>query len=385
MSGRGVRAIILLAILAGVVVSGWLFFRPRPVDVVVVTVERGRVEATVSNTRAGTVKACRRALLAPQASGQVKRIPVREGERVQAGQVLIEIWNDDLQGQLRLTRREAEAAEAKAEEACLAAELSEREASRYERLFASGVIGESALDRARAEKDRTGAGCTAARAVVGETKQRIGVAAAMLDRTFVKAPFAGVVAEINAEAGEIVTPSPPGIPTPPAIDLIDDTCLYVVAPIDEVDAPRVRVGLPARVGLDAFPDRTFEGRVSRVAPFVFDREKQSRTVDVEVQLDDPDALNQLLPGYSADVEVLLEAREDVVRIPSETIVEGHLVLVVEGGTLVERDVRLGLTNWDFSEVLEGLDEDDLVVVSLDREGVKPGAAVRLEADREADR
>ena len=59
------------------------------------------------------------------------------------------------------------------------------------------------------------------------------------------APFDGVVAEVNAELGEYVTPSPPGIPTPPAVDLIDDRCLYVTAPIDEVDAPEIRTGMPA--------------------------------------------------------------------------------------------------------------------------------------------
>ena len=131
---------------------------------------------------------------------------------------------------------------------------------------------------------------------------RVDVTKAHLERTQLYAPFAGVIAEINGELGEFVTPSPVGIPTPPTVDLIDASCLYISAPIDEVDAPRVRAGLPARISLDAFPDRVFPGHVRRVAPYVLDQEKQARTVEIEAEFDDPEKAG-LLAGYSADVEV----------------------------------------------------------------------------------
>ena len=68
-----------------------------------------------------------------------------------------------------------------------------------------------------------------------------------------------MIAKVNGELGEFVTPSPVGIPTPPTVDLIDGSCLYISAPIDEVDAPRVQAGLKARISLDAFPNQTFPG------------------------------------------------------------------------------------------------------------------------------
>ena len=71
------------------------------------------------------------------------------------------------------------------------------------------------------------------------------------------APFAGTVAKIVGEVGEYSTPSPPGVPTPPAIDLIDDTCLYVRAPMDEVDAPQDHAGQPVRISFDALPKQSF--------------------------------------------------------------------------------------------------------------------------------
>ena len=79
-------------------------------------------------------------------------------------------------------------------------------------------------------------------------------ARAALDKTRLTAPFGGTVAEINGELGEFVTPSPIGVPTPPAVDLIDTTSLYVSAPIDEVDAPDIRADMAAHISLDAFRD-----------------------------------------------------------------------------------------------------------------------------------
>jgi HlyD family secretion protein len=193
------------------------------------------------------------------------------------------------------------------------------------------------------------------------------------------APFDGTVAKIVGEVGEYSTPSPPGVPTPPAIDLIDDGCLYIKAPMDEVDAPRLQPGQPVRITVDALPGKTFAGRVKRVAPIVSAVEKQARTVDVDVTFDDPAAPGPLRVGYSVDVEVILAVRDGVVRVPAAALGEGGRVLVVDGDTLAERRVRTGLSNWEYAEVLDGLKAGERVVTSLEREGVKAGARVSVEA------
>ena len=176
------------------------------------------------------------------------------------------------------------------------------------------------------------------------------------------------------EVGEYSTPSPPGVPTPPAIDLIDDTCLYVRAPMDEVDAPKISAGQTVRISFDALPKQSFPGKVKRVAPYVSAVEKQARTVDIEATLDTTDKPPpRLLVGYSADVEVVLALRENVVRVPTSALQEGGRVLMAGAdGILQERTLKTGLANWEFTEVLEGLAVGDMVVTSLEREGVKPG-------------
>ncbi len=205
------------------------------------------------------------------------------------------------------------------------------------------------------------------------SQARIDVVETALERTQLTAPFAGIIAKVNGEVGEFITPSPVGIPTPPAIDLIDVSCLYISAPIDEVDAPQIQVGMPANISLDALSKRLFKGNVRRIAPYVLEREKQARTVDVEVDFLCQDECQHMLPGYSADIEVILQESGDTLRIPSEAILEGNKVLLLVEGQLQEKTVEIGLSNWAWSEVTSGLKAGDEVVLSVEHEGVKAGA------------
>ncbi len=198
-----------------------------------------------------------------------------------------------------------------------------------------------------------------------------------------KAPFDGIVADISGELGEYATPSPPGIPTPPAIDLIDDRCLFVSAPIDEVDAANIKAGQTARITLDAIKGKTFEGRVKRVAPYVLELEKQARTVEVEVDFVVPPTSENLLAGYSADVEIVHTTHPNVLRIPTQSLLEGKRVLVYKDGILEERTVSTGLANWEQTEITGGLVEGDKIVLSLDQAGVKAGAKVQPEVGKPA--
>jgi HlyD family secretion protein len=118
--------------------------------------------------------------------------------------------------------------------------------------------------------------------------------------------------------------------------------------------------------------------VVRIAPYVLDVETQNRTVEIEVEFDDPEVVASLLPGTSADVEVVLEAREGVLRVPASALLEGNRALVARDGRLVEETLRVGLKNWDWAEIREGLSSEQAVVISLDRTEVKAGARVEVE-------
>jgi HlyD family secretion protein len=364
---------VLLLVALAIGAFFW-FTRAKPVTVVLKTVDRGNVESTVVNTRAGTVEACQRTKLSTIMGGRIEYLGVKEGDKVKKGQLLLKLWNDDQKAQQTLAEAQRATAMQRVKEVCTTAASSMREAERQTSLKNKGFVSEAREDTARSEANARSAACETARSDVAQAAARVAVTRVEQGRMTLYAPFDGTVAKIVGELGEYSTPSPPGVPTPPAIDLIDDTCLYVKAPMDEVDAPKIAVGLPVRVSLDALPKQPLKGTVRRVAPYVLAVEKQSRTVDVEVDFERP-ATGNLLVGYSADVEIVLSGRPNVLRVPTAALIEGGKVMLLnaDSGKLEERKVKVGIANWEFTEIVEGLSEGERIVVSLEREGVKVGA------------
>jgi HlyD family secretion protein len=354
--------------------------QPKYVDVDVVALEQGEVKATVSNTRVGTVKACRRSYLAPATGGQVAVLHVKEGDIVKQNQLLMEVWNKDLKAQVTLQDAQIKANRATAEQVCQLGAGAKREADRLLRLQKfDHIVSEEQVDIKATGARAQQASCNAALEAIAVSQANRDAVQAAVERTLVFAPFDGTVAEINAELGEFITPSPPGIPTLPAIDLLDVSCLYVSAPIDEVDAPQIKTGMSACVSLDAFTDKRCSGTVSRIAPYVLEKEKQARTVEVEVKLTDPKDLKELLPGYSADIEVLLASKPQALRVPAEAVLEKNKVLLIKpNGLLEERSFVPGLVNWNNVEVLSGLNAGDKVVLSVGKEDVVAGAYARIQ-------
>jgi HlyD family secretion protein len=368
------RIVIVVAILAILGLAAAWFTRPKPIPVVLAEVAEGKVEATLANTRAGTVEACQRTKLSTIIGGRIEYLGVKEGDRVKKGQLLLKLWNDDQQAQASLSQAQVALAGKRVDEVCIAAVNAEKEAKRQAELRAKGFVSASREEIARTEAEVKRAACNTAKADVAQAEAKLKATRVEQGRVALYAPFDGTVAKIVGELGEYSTPSPPGVPTPPAIDLIDDSCLYVKAPMDEVDAPKIVPGLPVRITLDALPGKALPGKVRRVAPYVSAVEKQARTVDVEVDFDEPQG-GKLLVGYSADVEIVLAGRDDVLRIPTSAIQEGGKVLVYADGKLEERAVKTGIANWEYTEVSDRLKPGERIVTSLERAGVKAGARV----------
>ena len=383
-AGRWLLRTLIVVALAAAAAFAWYATRPAPVAVVLAAAETGRVETTVANTRAGSVSACRRAKLATPLGGRIDKLAVHKGDRVKQGQLLIELWNDDLVARERVSVEQLKTARAHQGEACVLADIAVRAAARTRQLRDKGFVSEENVDRAENEAKAKQAVCESTRMQVQEAEARISASRADTARTVMRAPFEGIVAEVNGEVGEFLTPSPPGIPTLPAIDLIDDSCLYVTAPIDEVDAAQLRVGMAGRITLDAYRGTHFPGKVRRIAPYVLALEKQARTVEVEVEFDAPGEVRHLLVGYSADIEIVVVARDGVLRIATAALMPGNRVMVLSPeGTLEERRVEAGLSNWELTEIRSGLRQGERVVASLERAGVRAGAHASEETKAES--
>ena len=365
------------AVLGGIVlivfVLRFTLFRSKPIPVEAAAAERGTVAETVTNSRAGTVRARLRAQVGAETPGRVIAIPKREGAVVAKGEVLIQLDTETAERQLDLARRDLEAGRARLESARAAADLARIERERTERLAQSGeFVSQGQLDQVQARDTSAQAEWRAVQAMLERAQAALRLAEQQLRDFGVRAPFDGIVSQLYTEIGESV------VPGRPLLELLAPDSLYVSAPIDEVDIGRVREGLPARVTLDAFPGVSYEGSVTRVAPFVSDILGQSRTMEIEVDFRTGADQPRPRPGASADVEIILDTRAGVLRVPTFAVMERKRVLVVSDGKAEAREVKIGLHNWEFTEIVSGLSPGDRVITSLDRPGVKDGARVKLQ-------
>lgn len=381
------RILVRLLVVAALLVGGYFIWKlvasRKPVVVTTLAAQVGAVESTATNSRAGTVKARRRAKMSPEVGGRCVALPFRAGDSVKAGDVLLRLDDEPLRARVALAERDLAAAQAERERACLVADRAAREEQRVGRLTQDGIVSTDALDQMESQAATAAAACRVAGAGVERSRAAIEVARAELGLTVLRAPFDGVIADVSIEVGEWTTPSPPAVPVPAVIDLIDPASIYVSAPMDEVDSGRIRPGLPVRVSVDSHRGQSFPAKVSRMATYVLDREEQNRTVEIEVELEDATFARTLLPGTSADVEVILDRREGVLRLPASAVLEGDRVLVLENGLVVERKLGVGLKNWDFVEIQTGLAAGDRVINSLEGAEVAPGVRAVEAAAKEA--
>jgi HlyD family secretion protein len=300
-----------------------------------------RVESTVTTTSSGTVEAEQQAILGFGGAGRVQRIRVRAGDVVRKGQVLAELENADL---LRIRQD------------------TEHEVTRAQELFTSGLMSRVALDDAR---------------------RAFEIARMNLERSLIRAPFDGLISEMNLKLGETAQPGGtsllPGAAAAP-LRIIDQKERLIKGSIDELDLGRIRPGAPARIRILAARPEPFTAKVVRVVPFVSTIKEQDRTSQVEFRLTETPP--SLLPaGASADIEVIVEQREKVLAVPARTILglgERRYAFVLEEGRLKRRDVKLGLGNFERREILSGIREGDTVVFPPDDAELKDGARAEIE-------
>jgi HlyD family secretion protein len=371
------RWLIALAILiAAIVLLRVTLFRPHPLEVEVATVARGMVEDAVANSQAGTVKARYRARLGVERAGRIVAIPHREGSTVRRGAVMLQLDETSARYQLDLAQRDREAVKAAIESAAAAARLARQDYDRTQKLRSQNLVSDEQMDQVKSRLEAADAELATARARLARAESAVRIARDEIVHLEVLAPFDGSVTARTVEIGESV------VPGQTVLELTSPERLYVTAPIDEIDIGRLKTGLPARVTLDPYPGVAWRGVVTRVSAVVNDIKEQNRTLDVDVELAPDSTHPEPKPGTSADVQIILDRRDGVLRVPTFAVAEGRRVLVVEHGKAVAREIRTGIKNWEWIEVKSGLAEGDRVITNLDREGLKAGVPVAIKEKAE---
>ena len=380
---RHLRIVFLLA-LAGAVIgykalSPWLKKKAEPssgvsreVPVKLAAVKKGPIAYVLDTS--GDVLPLTQVEVVSRIAGYVERIHFEIGERVAAGQVLATV------GQTEQRRRvDEEEATVKVAEASLREQESRladagQQVERARVLRQQDFISSQELDTAETRAHMATAQRDLAQAQLAQRQATL-AQSRLLSLTSMIAPFHGVVTRRLINPGAYVTAAAPIL----TLAVLDPLKINVSIP--ERDVSLVRVGMAARLGIDAIPGRTFEGKIARLNSAL---DGAGRKLMAEVQIPNPQQL--LKPGMFARVSLVLAEHKDAVLVPAEAVVEQEgegkkYIYIVAAGTAKRLVVTLGWTQDGFAEVTEGLKEAEKIVVS-GQQRLRPGAKVRVveEAD-----
>jgi HlyD family secretion protein len=327
---RGIPAWILVPIVVAILgVGGFFVYREGAGQLFSEEVSLGAItlmspaQSDVTLVATGYVYARKKANVAPKAAGRVARFYVDEGSTVKENDLIAELESADAQAQLMQVRADIAAAKAKVERAKSDVEMTNIQLKRETELLKKEAGTQASYDDTKSRSDAARTMLSSAEADVRAVEARQSAVSVALENTKVRAPFAGTVLRKLAEVGEVIPPfTLTGIVT---LASLDD--LEVQADVAEAQFHKVKVGTPAEIILDAFPDKRYRGQVSDVRPMV-DRSKASVTVKVRFT----DKSDGVLPDMAAKVSFLTKALDDV-------SLKAAPKLVAPADAVVERDGR----------------------------------------------
>ncbi|MFO7259583.1 MAG: efflux RND transporter periplasmic adaptor subunit [bacterium] len=386
------------AVVATVLIGG--FFSQRAGGAVEARIETvARRDLTAVVTGSGWIRPHRSVDVQADIMGRIVELNVEEGDVVQRGQILLRI--DPTQYEAAVARAKAAVSEALAREAQARANLlqAERMLARYHALRAqdSNFVSQQALEEAETEVRIQRELVEAARHGVEQARAALGEAEDHLGKTIIRAPIDGVVTRLAVEEGETAIVGTMNNPGSLLLTISDLGLMEAVVRVDETDVPKIEVGDSARVTIDAFPRRSFVGRVVKIGHSAVrpqgttaTQTTQGQAVDFEVVIRLEDPPPGLRPDLSATAEIVTETRTGVLAVPiialtvrerdavevlpqedreaqaaaraldpASSDVEG--VFVVRGGRAEFVPVQVGIAGRDYFEILSGLSEGDSIV------------------------
>lgn len=396
-------------ILLIVIVSAFFLYRATSsgLDVNGYLLKKKDLVISVTGTSTGTIKADREVKLSAQRVGRISKLYVEEGSEVIAGGSIAEFESDEMQQRLLLASASMQRMNAQLDglklglaslQADVESNINKAKAvldeagarlKRFQELKDKGFVSQSDLEAVKREHDVAKASSVSAfaarqqirareeeikaqAAAVEQSQREYNLAKIMFDYSVIKSPIAGVVTARPVKIAETV-PVGAIIASVVSID-----SLYIEAFIDEADAAKIAIGQQVNVTMDAYPGKAMKGDIYMISPVVLGNKQEARTFEARVRLLDKSIKTK--PGMSADVEVIVSKKENVLIIPSQAIIEkndGKYVYLGNNNKAVLRQIKTGQFNWTYTEITEGLQEGDIVVTNPDLPDMKDKARIKV--------
>jgi HlyD family secretion protein len=353
-------------------------------------VKKGEVNSFIKVT--GVVEANETVRVTSEIMGQAKEVKVKDGEEVNKGDVLIVLGDEQIKIQVAQAQATLDAIQAssdkiksgarpqeikQAESALLQAKMNrdsvEENYQRMEKLFSEKAISEQQYEQAKNQYEMADVQYQSAQesyeliiegaaeediksveAQVRQTKAALDMAKYQLKNTQITAPISGKVTSIAVSSGEMVAPSVP------LLSIIDVSRIFVKVGISEKDISKIKEGQTVHLEIDAFPEEKFRGEVVSKGVAV---DQMSKTLEVKIEILQPEV--GIPVGVFARGDILVKTDQDALIIPSSALTrtkDGIYVYVIEEGIARQKEVVLGIIQDERVEILDGLSEEDEIVV-----------------------
>jgi len=381
-------------------------------EVRLATVERRDLVATV--TASGQIEPKRSVDISADITGRIIQIPVEEGDWVQRGDLLLRIEPSQYEAGVARAQASLASAQASALQASANRDQAERALSRARQLReqSPNLVSDEQLEQAETSFEVARATAVSAEHQVEQAQAMLDDAQEQLAKTVLRAPMDGEVTRLAVEEGEVAVPGTFSRETGLLMTVSDLSIIQVTVRVDETDVVRLHIADSAEISIDAFPDTTYAGRVTKIsksavrsAAAAAGGTNEAVDYDVEVTLDDPPA--GVRPDLSATAKIITATRDSVASIPIIALTvrdhkamsteqnpqdttggtqETEGVFVVSAGTAQFRPVKVGIAGEEYFEVLDGLAEGDSIVSGPYQKirDLKEGATVRAMPERSAE-
>ncbi|MDE3155653.1 MAG: efflux RND transporter periplasmic adaptor subunit [Acidobacteriota bacterium] len=432
MGKRYLIGAIVVLLVAGTVAGGLYFRKKDGLPVNGETIQRRNLTAIVSAS--GTIQPKRSVNISADTIGRVTQLAVQEGERVKAGQFLLQIDPRSLQtavnrGQASLDAERSSLAAARVAVQTAQANLSlaQETLRRQKELWSEQLTTRQDLDTAQNDVNVKETELKARQADVVTQQERIKQQAASLasarydlSKVTIVSPIDGIVTRRNIEEGEMVLVGTMNNAGTVLLTIADMSVIQAEVNVDETDVPNVQVGQPAAVSVDAYPDRTFKGHVTEIGNSPIQNatstsastgSQQATNFKVDVRIDEP--IPDVRPGFTCTADITTATRTDAIAVPIQSVTtrelvydaQGHVVpqsgaadplgpaplqpgqtrketegvFVIRNGKAVFVPITIGIAGDRYFEVLSGLQPGDVVITGPYNSvrQMKDGDAVRL--------
>lgn len=364
--------IIVISVLVLILMAGLLFYNSNSngkagkgkEDVLSVRVQRGDLTVKVAET--GSIEPMTAIEIKSEQSGEIKKLYVKEGDYVKAGQLLAMIQQES-----NLARQAAQV-RASMEQERLDMEQAKRDLDRQEALLAKGIVSKKDVETAQQNyenaKVRYGLARRELLLIFGGNQELLrqylsrSLSSDQLDEFVIKAPSPGTIIEVKVEEGEIISSGTSTVTGGTALMKIADLSrMLAKVKINEVNVTQVKMGQPVEIRLDAVPGRVYHGKVAQISP-QGDRQNNIVTFLTTIEVEDPD--EHLKPTMTANVDIISNVMKDVLYVPVEVVSRNgsdDVVYLDENGKRVAKKIKIAARTESYVVIEEGLKEGELVL------------------------